>query len=233
MPEKSRLRGVGIGLAAALKLTPAIFILYLFCTRRYRAAWTSSAVFAGTIILGFAILPTGSRQYWSGLGSMDKSLRSFLPNQSFMGLFSREAPQAAQALWLAAAVIAVAATVRLAVLLDRAGQRLFAAVVCASGALLVSPISWTHHYVWLVPMLILLLDHTMRSSRNAGWAVLAVYLTLFTAWPMRITPWQAVGTCTLRCWRPDCSGSSRTGEPSRRAGPRSNRWPVSTTSSSC
>src|SRR4051812_17448008 len=56
--------GIGIGLAAGLKLTPALFIVYLLVTRRFRAAAVATATFAATVGLGFAVAPTDSTTYW-------------------------------------------------------------------------------------------------------------------------------------------------------------------------
>src|SRR5512146_2571403 len=66
LPDTSRWKGTATGLAAGIKLTPAIFAVYLLLTRRYRAAATAAAVFAGTVAVGFAVLPAGSGWYWAG-----------------------------------------------------------------------------------------------------------------------------------------------------------------------
>ncbi len=63
-PDSSRVKGTAIGLAAAFKLTPALFAVYLLLTRRYRAAATAAAVFAGRVALGFAVLPAASAYFW-------------------------------------------------------------------------------------------------------------------------------------------------------------------------
>ena len=61
---QSKWSGIGIGLAAGLKLTPALFIVYLVATRRIRAAVVATATFAGTVGLGFAVAPSDSTSYW-------------------------------------------------------------------------------------------------------------------------------------------------------------------------
>ena len=40
--ERSRLKGIGVGIAAGIKLTPAYFILYYLAARQWRAAWWRS-----------------------------------------------------------------------------------------------------------------------------------------------------------------------------------------------
>ena len=56
--------GIGIGIAAGIKLTPLIFIPYLVLVRRYRQAATATVTFAATVVLGYAILPRDSGRYW-------------------------------------------------------------------------------------------------------------------------------------------------------------------------
>src|SRR5206468_3062170 len=54
----------------------------------------------------------------------------------------------------------------------RAGQPVEALLVSAFFGLLVSPVSWSHHWVWAVPLIIVLLA---RSSRVAAAAVAVVF----------------------------------------------------------
>jgi len=56
--------GIGIGLAAGVKLTPLIFIPYLLLIRRYRQAAVAAGVFVATVALGYAVLPKDSGTYW-------------------------------------------------------------------------------------------------------------------------------------------------------------------------
>ncbi len=57
-PPGARARGIGIGLAAGLKLTPLIFIPYLLLTRQRRTAATATLTFLATIAAAFAVVPT-------------------------------------------------------------------------------------------------------------------------------------------------------------------------------
>ena len=66
LPGTCRWKGAAIGLAAGIKITPAIFVAYLLLTRQYRAAVTAVGVFAGTVAAGFAVLPASSAWYWAG-----------------------------------------------------------------------------------------------------------------------------------------------------------------------
>lgn len=153
-------RGIGLGLAAAVKLTPLIFVPYLLLTRRRADAARAGAAFAAATALGVLAAPADSRRYWTSL-ALDPSHTGspeYVSNQSLCGLFSRLAGHPAQgmiayrlaALALAAFGLAVAAAAA------RAGDDLAGATLCGVTGLLVSPISWTAHWLWVIPALALL-----------------------------------------------------------------------------
>lgn len=159
--DGGRFQGAGIGLAAAIKLTPLIFVVYLLATRRTRAAVVAVGTFAITVAVGFLLLPGDSRTFWLG-GVFLRSRRVGSPinlsDQSLAGVIARLAGGSGQGLgwWYAAASFTAAAGLAVAVWAHRRGHRLAGAVCCGITGLLVSPISWTHHWVWDVPLLVLL-----------------------------------------------------------------------------
>ena len=59
--------GAGVGIAAAIKLTPAIFIVFFLLARRTRAALVAAGTFAGCGLIGFLVAPDSSRLYWQHL----------------------------------------------------------------------------------------------------------------------------------------------------------------------
>jgi alpha-1,2-mannosyltransferase len=187
-PRNAWHRGIGIGLAAGFKLTPAFFVVYLVVTRQFRAAVTACAVFVGTVAIGALVLPVQSRAYWSGgIIGLHLHRRDFLSNQSINGALLRlTSPQAAQLAWIALTVLVVLAGLTIAAGLVRRGQELTSVLVTAGTALLISPISWTHHFVWLAPGLALLVREVSGMRTSARWALLGGYVMLFLAWPMRI-----------------------------------------------
>ncbi len=165
-------KGAGIGVASGIKLTPAVFIAYLLVTRRFRAAAVAVGAFLLTVAAGFAALPHESRQYWlDGLflspdrvGPVD-----WVGNQSLYGALVRLAgsEQAARPYWLAAAAVTAAAGLWAAAGQSRRGAELSAVATCAVTGLLISPISWSHHWVWIAPVLVLAADAAVRAARRA------------------------------------------------------------------
>ncbi|MFH9425832.1 glycosyltransferase 87 family protein [Streptomyces sp. NPDC017529] len=191
-PDGARLKGFAVGIATGVKLTPAVFAVYLLITGRVRAAFTALAGFVCSVLLGALVLPDASVEFWTRrmfeTGRVGKAW--IVDNQSLQGLMARvlhtEAPGlvwAGAALLTGMAGLLVARRVYLRRGLDSWG------VLCtAVTALLVSPISWSHHWVWCVPLLVALGAHT----RGVRWrrALLAVAAAAFTARTMWVLPHQ-------------------------------------------
>ncbi len=158
LPEESRWKGVGLGLAAAIKVTPGIFIVHLILTRQVGAARTAVLTFLGTVVLSLMLVPASTIAFWTHhlfdparVGRLENSV-----NQSLLGIVVRAGHTTEPGLWvkgLAAAVLV--AGLACAVHCHRRKQELSAVLVVALTGLLVSPISWSHHWVWCVPLLAL------------------------------------------------------------------------------
>jgi alpha-1,2-mannosyltransferase len=165
-PDTRRWKGAGIGIAAGIKLTPLIFIPYLYMTRRRRAALTGLAAFVATVVLGFILLPRDSAAYWGGGFAKLGDRPERLVNQSINGVIQRtmHGGSAALAGWLVLAGLTIAVGLAVAAAAGRHGRELLAIVVCGVTELLVSPISWTHHWVYVVPALALAASQTTRAG---------------------------------------------------------------------
>src|ERR1700722_10385946 len=185
LPDRIKGKGIGIGLAAAIKLTPLIFIPYLLFTRRIKAAAVSALTFAVTVGLGFALLPHAAAGYWGGKFAQAGS-KFHLPNQSLNGVILRltHAGPGAHAYWLGAAGVVGVVGLAPPLPTSRRGHELLGLVTCAATGLLVSPISWSHHYVYVVPALVL----AVCGPRRLGYRILgaALVVGLFGWWPVPI-----------------------------------------------
>lgn len=173
--------GVLTGIAAAVKMTPALFGLYFLFTRNWKAL--GAAIATGLASLGIAGLlkPEALTYYFTTqIGQMSGVLglnRSH--NQSARGLVARFVPADAQTYFTA---IMFAGIVALALL---ALRRLFAsrakesAVMCiALLSILLAPITWQHHYVWVVPLCILMAVGGIRNANPWPLFLVAVYSTI-------------------------------------------------------
>lgn len=152
--------GVGTGLAAAIKVTPGLFLVYLVVTRRWRTTAIAAITVGITLLAGFAVDPSG-RYWFRTLWQTDRVGPPSDPNnQSLLGLLARpEAPgRAGTGLRLVLAALALVIGITRAVLLNRRGDDLAGITVTGLTACLISPISWLHHLYWVVPAVVVLVD---------------------------------------------------------------------------
>lgn len=182
------LSGLLVGLAAGIKLTPAITGVYLAGMRRWGAAIFAAVVFGATVALSVAVIGQQARYYFTDLLGDARRIgpigTSF--NQSWRGGISRILGHDAG--YGPFVLAGIALTAVLAVLAWRAlagagedghRDRLGSLLVVQLFGLLISPISWTHHWVWLLPLMIWLLHGPWRQRRGAqllGWGWLALTL---------------------------------------------------------
>jgi alpha-1,2-mannosyltransferase len=175
--------GIGIGLATAVKLTPGVFILYLLVTGRWRAAGTSIAAATAATLVAAALYPDESREFWTAalwdtnrVGNLE-----YVSNQSLRGMLARLPLDTVEAkVWLAC----VLATLALWVWRVRAAARMndYLAGLALTGLLgcLISPVTWVHHCVWLIPALVRCVDVGLSEAGNRRplWLGGAAYLVL-------------------------------------------------------
>ena len=181
------LSGLLVGLAAGVKLTPAITGLYFLGMRRWGTVFFAAIVFVGTVALSVAVIGSQARYYFTDLlgdasrvGPIGTSF-----NQSWRGGLSRILGHDVG--YGLPALAALAMTAVLAALAWRAlgagtgvpRDRLGSLLVVQLFGLLISPISWTHHWIWLVPLMIWLIDGPWRTrpgARVLGWGWLLLTL---------------------------------------------------------
>ncbi|TDB79544.1 DUF2029 domain-containing protein [Actinomadura sp. KC216] len=181
---QGRSAGIGIGIATAIKLTPAIFVILLLVTRRTKDAFTAAGTFAVCTLLAYAIAPDASRLYW--LHTFYDTSRVGVPyisNQSPYGMLTRVLRDTAEVGdWYTAIPLTIGTLgLTLAALWARRGDWLTAIAVTGATGLLVSPISWAHHWVWIVPALAVLIRNNNRGMAACGYV-------LFVLAPMWWTP---------------------------------------------
>lgn len=191
--------GIGTGLACAIKLTPGLFIVYFALCRRWRAAATAAAAFATVSVAGWILSPSATTTFLTEVFlRTDKVGRADLsPNQALSGLMARlyDSPDSPTLVWLGFALFTAVWGMSRAVEAHRAGNELAAYTLVGLTTALVSPISWSHHLVWVVPATVILatwalnpprtiLRFRLRDKPTTRWCVTAAVYGLFVASPI-------------------------------------------------
>lgn len=183
--------GVATGLAAAVKLTPLLFVPYLLLTRRWRGAVTCMVTFIGCEVLTFVVSPASSRTYWTKAvfrpgraGDL-----SIVDNQNLWSVLDRFAHGVLpSAVMLPLLALVAGGGLWLAAQAHRRSSPLLGVLICAGTCLIVSPISWVHHMVWVVPAILWLILGADRP--HWGRPLAAVAAVLFWSAPVWWVPYK-------------------------------------------
>lgn len=187
--------GVLTAVAAAIKLTPAIFVVYLLAVRKFRAFWVAVLTCVVITLISAAIVPAASYEFWTRLAHGDTGLGHsiiYYTNQSVMADIVRifGLGRAPAIVGLALSAVVALAGVWAAMLWHRLGDVRLAVNLCGVAGLLASPVSWLHHFVWVVPLAMSLLERRPISPRRlpawflvlgwlfVGWVVVAPFTDL-------------------------------------------------------
>ncbi len=169
---RGRWAGALVGVATAVKLTPVLFMVLLAVTRQWRLLRNAVLGFAAAVAIGFVVVPNQSWDFWTRVIAESGRIGNpeFAANQSVNGFLSRligtDSP-ALKPLWFVIASAIALLTLWLAHRYWYAEDRLTAVSVCALGALFASPVSWSHHWVWVVPIGVAMVNVLHR--RTGSW----------------------------------------------------------------
>ena len=193
-------RGLLLGLAIALKLTPAVFLVYFVVRRDRRAVVTALVSFVGATLLGFALAWRDSCEYWTTtVRDTDRIGTATLnTNQNIAGTLARLGLTDGVhfAVWTVACFAVLGLTVwaarrvlRISAVSDLEGSEAVLALICvALFGLAVSPVSWSHHWVWTLPTLVVTTVLAYRLRNVALAAVTAVGVALMVWTPILLMP---------------------------------------------
>jgi alpha-1,2-mannosyltransferase len=179
-----RWSGVLLGIAAGVKLTPLVFVVLLLLAGRRAAGIRAGLVFLGTVLVGFAVMPRSAAAYWTGrlVDAGRAGPPELAHNQSVYGALARllDGPPSTL-LWLVIAGPLAVAILVVATLWWRRSDRVLGTCLGAIAMLIASPIAWSHHWVWALPIGLALWQHSR-------WAC-AAWTAVFVARPILWPPW--------------------------------------------
>ena len=182
-PER-RWSGVLVGIAAGVKLTPLVFVLLLVLVGRRSAAARALVAFVVTVLVGFAAMPDAAASYWSRrlLEGRRVGPPGLAHNQSVYGVLTRIGDGLPPtALWLLLVVPLSSAVLVVGAAWWRRGERALGTCLGAVAMLLASPVSWSHHWVWALPVALVLWERNRWAA--VGWTA------VFVLRPMLWLPW--------------------------------------------
>ncbi|WP_394248117.1 glycosyltransferase 87 family protein [Arthrobacter pityocampae] len=195
-PHRRMPTGLLTGIAAGIKLTPLVFGLYFLVRGEWKQLFTMAGGFFGTIAVGFLLLPAESLTYWlqmlrdtgriGGEGYVDNlSVRGAILH--FLGPdFPSTVP------WLVVSLLLVAATAYVIRVSKQHRDRFLPIAMTSLLMLLISPISWSHHWVWIVVVLAVLagqaagLPQSLSAYRTTAAVLFVVTLLVFIYSPKTI-----------------------------------------------
>jgi alpha-1,2-mannosyltransferase len=200
-------RGALTGLAAAVKLTPGAFVLFLLLRRDYRAAARAGLSFAAATAVGFAAAWHDSVHYWTR--TVYQAGRAGNPasvsNQCILAVLARAGlnphSPAGVAAWLALSAVVVIVASRGMRYALAASEDCLALALNAYAALLISPVSWSHHWVWCDPALLTIAMLGSRHRSRLALATAAAGLGVFAVAPQFWFPHGLQREIGWRAWQ--------------------------------
>jgi alpha-1,2-mannosyltransferase len=198
-----------LGLAIALKLTPAVFLLYFLLRRDTRALLITAASAVAATLAGFAFAWRDSIEYWTDtVRNTDRIGTATLnTNQNIAAALARLGigEGARFVLWTVACFAVLGLTVWAARRALRARQSVLALICVAMFGLVVSPVSWSHHWVWALPTVVVTALMAYRKRHIALGLVAAAGLALMIWTPIPLMPEHHETAASL--WRQLAGGS--------------------------
>jgi len=202
----ARHHGWLVGLAAGIKLVPGVFVLYFVLRRDWAAVRRTVTGFAVSVLFGALVAPGDSWRFWSGgllnVSRFGDGVAVRADNQSLpaelMRLSHDVSPPAVLLVGLSALALFAAALV--ARRLQGADRPLDALVALGLGSVLASPVSWTHHWLWVVPLIVVAIS---RRWWLTSWALGAVFLIA----PMALLPMGGFRELSHNWWQATLSAS--------------------------
>lgn len=200
--------GFLVGVAAGIKLTPLVFGLYFLVRKDWRGLLNMGTGFAFTVLIGWLLRPAESLQFW--LEILPDTSRiggaGYVDNLSIKGaLLHFGVPAAAvTAPWLVLSLLVVALGAAVIKTANDQGARVVAISATALTMLLISPVSWSHHWVWMaavLPAFAWTLRETPERHRLARWlmgGILGVSTLVFLFSPKTIGTALGAGNLNLQ-----------------------------------
>ncbi len=173
-------QGLLTGIAAAFKLVPAIFILYFLITADFKRLKNSLIAFASLTLFGFIIMPSDSSTYWfhylENTGRNDNAW--YFTNQSLDGILRRLSPNHWTDIWIPLMLAILIFGMISAIRAHKNNDEFLAIILVGTTGIIISPISWIHECVWVIPIIGYILGSGKKPSRIIFSLIYYIFATL-------------------------------------------------------
>ena len=179
-----RYRGILVGVAGAIKVTPMVFVLYYLVNRLWREAATATVTFLAATGAAWMVFPRGSEFFWFHLGKSDVfGDPARIDNLSIHGSISRWSTALGQSTWLwgGLGVVVVCAAMWRARRHFLRSERMEAVLVVGASATVVGPIAWPHYLTWLPVAGLWMVMTRGRTTKWLGGIVCFTYSIAYVA----------------------------------------------------
>jgi alpha-1,2-mannosyltransferase len=194
-------RGLLVGLAAAIKIAPIAFVLFFVLRKDFPSVRNVAIGGGAATALGFVVAFQESVQYWFGglAGASKISGSPYATNQTITAALARLNFPGSWQLGLRA-VLTLAVLAAAIIIMVRANPPL-ALMVNAASALVVSPTSWSHHWVWIAPTLLMLTGYAIQTDKRRWTAAVAAAAAVFVTAPHQMLPRDANRELNWAVWQ--------------------------------
>jgi alpha-1,2-mannosyltransferase len=183
-----RYEGFLIGIATAIKLSPGIFIIHYIFTKQYRAAFNATmTVFT---CWGLAAIFTWHNSFYYfknkiflHVGNQVHGAQDAYFNQSLWGFFHRHILAQINTVYPVLALFFFIFGMYMGARLHKVGEKISSIAVIGLTGLIISPISWQHHAIWVIPAL-----GAIVARNSYHHKLLAIILVIIMYIPARRNP---------------------------------------------
>ncbi|MGO3377597.1 MAG: glycosyltransferase family 87 protein [Corynebacterium casei] len=188
-----------IGVAAAIKITPLAMLLYFLVRKEIKPIITAAISAIIATLIAAAVRWDVAWEYFSvkllsmGTGGDFGVQTAYQSNSSIKGAIERlytsqegmeTASTITNIIWLCLAIITVVLGGWLMVALMKRGLNIEAWMINAFIMLLISPVSWSHHWVWVAIAIPVLLYRAI-TWRHLNWAA-GILISILSLWAILV-----------------------------------------------
>ena len=154
--------GIATGIAAGIKLVPAFFWLVFIVRRQWWALARSVAAFFVTVGIGFLFVKDAGTYWAEKMLDSSRVGEAINPGAQSLGVvLERSFHTESKLFWALGCVLILGVTIAVLWQAHRQDHRTAELGFAGVALVMISPFSWMHHWVWVVPVLLCVADQVI------------------------------------------------------------------------